>query len=479
MKLCVSLTEDTTAALVARMAELAELADLFEVRADFVRDLDLAAVLRARVKPLLFTCRPESEGGRCPDRDQERRRRMLSEAVELGFDLVDVNARGAFDDVVASKAGRGLVLSWHDLEGTPDDLDSIYDRMAALGPDIVKIAVTARSIADLGRLLAFAARHAGDAAPRLVALAMGPLGVASRILGGRFGAPFTFASAAAGQEAAPGQIPARTLVDCYRVRQIGRDTRVFGLVGSDVLRSLSPAIQNRALRGARGGRGLRAAAGGVAARPRRRAPGARRLGLQRDAALQARDRELPRLRDAARGRGGIGEHGAGAGRASRRPEHRRRRCPRAAAAADRPVGRSGGDPRRRRGGARGRLRARPRGSARDGGRAAGASRPTRSRPRPVAPPPGSTSSRRLPYDVLVNATPVGSGAIPGESPVAAGPAATGQRRLRHGLRAARDAAARRRARARAASRSTASRCWWRRRWGSSRPGRARRRRSRR
>ena len=61
------------------------------------------------------------------------------------------------------------------------------------------------------------------------------------------------------------------------------------------------------------------------------------------------------------------------------------------------------------------------------------------------------TSRRSPWDVLVNATPVGSGAFPGESPVPAGRAAAGQRRLRHGLRAARDAAPRRRARERAAS----------------------------
>ena len=118
MKLCVSLTEDTTAALVARMAELAGLADLFEVRADLVRDIDLEAVLRARVKPLLFTCMPESEGGRFPDRDQEGASPSCSRgAVELGFDFVDVDARGVFPDVVAAKAGRGLVLSWHDLGG--------------------------------------------------------------------------------------------------------------------------------------------------------------------------------------------------------------------------------------------------------------------------------------------------------------------------------------------------------------------------
>jgi 3-dehydroquinate dehydratase/shikimate dehydrogenase len=244
--IAVSLTEETTAAVVDRMAALAPVADLFEVRADFVRDLDLAALLKARTKPILFTCRPESEGGRWPDPDHVARKRLLSEAAGRGFDLVDVEARSGFAEVVVSKAGRGLVLSWHDFEGTPDDLDGIHDRMAAQHPDVVKIAVTARSVADLGRLLAFASRHAGGRGPRLVALAMGPLGVASRILGGRYGAPFTFASPENGREAAPGQLPAAVLADTYRVRSIGPATRVYGLLGSDVLRSLSPAIQNRA-----------------------------------------------------------------------------------------------------------------------------------------------------------------------------------------------------------------------------------------
>ena len=246
MKLCVVLTETTTAAMAARMAELAPLADLFEIRADYVRDLDLQALLRARTRPILFTYRVESEGGRIPDADADRRRAVLLEAARLGFDLVDVEARAGFDDVVAARSKGGLVLSWHDVEGTPDDLEAVYERMAAQGPEIVKIVVTARSVRDLGRLLAFAARHAQDRAPRLLALAMGPYGVASRVLGGRFGAPFTYGSVATGRESAPGQLTARTLDAVYRARSIGPQTRVYGLLGSDVLRSLSPAIQNRA-----------------------------------------------------------------------------------------------------------------------------------------------------------------------------------------------------------------------------------------
>ena len=62
--------------------------------------------------------------------------------------------------MIAEKAGKGLVLSYHDLEGTPEDLDGLYASMAEQGADIVKIAVTPRSIADLGRLFEFAARGA-------------------------------------------------------------------------------------------------------------------------------------------------------------------------------------------------------------------------------------------------------------------------------------------------------------------------------
>jgi 3-dehydroquinate dehydratase/shikimate dehydrogenase len=230
------------------MDALAPVADLFEVRADYARDLDLDALLRARAKPLLFTCRPESEGGCWPDADADGRRRLLRQAVERGFDLVDVELRSGFDDVIAAKAGDGLVVSFHDLDGLPDDLDGLHARMAATGADVVKIVGTARSVADLGRLTAFAHRPRSSPEPGrgLVALAMGPLGVPSRILGGRHGAPFTYASPLAGKEAAPGQIPAAVLAAEYRVRSIGPGTRVYGVLGSDVLRSLSPAIHNRA-----------------------------------------------------------------------------------------------------------------------------------------------------------------------------------------------------------------------------------------
>jgi 3-dehydroquinate dehydratase/shikimate dehydrogenase len=243
--ICISLTEETTAGLIDRMVDLAPVADLFEVRADHVLDLDLLTLLRARSRPLLLTCRSVSQGGRFPD-DDPRRRLILLEAVKRGFDYVDVEHTSAFYDVMLEKTGRGLVVSHHDFEGTPGDLDALYGRMSEQGADVVKIAVTPRSVGDVGRLLAFAARTAERGGPPLVALAMGPLGMATRVLAGRYGAPFTFASPEWGAEAAPGQIPAAELGDLYRARQVTPATRVYGILGADVARSLSPVLHNRA-----------------------------------------------------------------------------------------------------------------------------------------------------------------------------------------------------------------------------------------
>lgn len=244
-QICVSLTEETTEGLIDRMADLAPVADLFEIRGDLVLDLDLLTILRAKTRPLLFACRAASEGGRWSDTETRRRMNLL-EAVKRGFEYVDVEYRSDFFDVMMEKSGSGLVVSYHDMEGMPDDLDSLYFKMCNKGADIVKIAVTPHSIADVGRLLEFAEQTSKGGGKPLIAIAMGPLGVITRVVAGRYGAPFTFASAAPGAESAPGQVPAALMADLYRVREVTAATRVYGVLGADVTRSLSPALQNRA-----------------------------------------------------------------------------------------------------------------------------------------------------------------------------------------------------------------------------------------
>ena len=89
-RICVSLTEETTAGLIDRMAELAGVGrPVRDPRRPACWTSTCSTILRARTRPLLLTCRPASEGGRWPD-DDPRRRLMLLEGVKRGFDYVDV-----------------------------------------------------------------------------------------------------------------------------------------------------------------------------------------------------------------------------------------------------------------------------------------------------------------------------------------------------------------------------------------------------
>jgi 3-dehydroquinate dehydratase/shikimate dehydrogenase len=243
--ICASLTEETTDAVLARMAELGEAADLFEIRGDLVQDLDLLKLIRLRSKPLVFCCRTPVEGGFWKEGEASRRHTLL-EAIRRGFDYVDIEHRSEFLDIMTEKSGRGLIVSYHDFESTPPRLRELYEAMKEQGADFVKLAFMPKSMEDVGRLVRLSAEVFREGGPPLLAVAMGPMGLLTRLAGGRYGAPFTFASACEGKETAPGQVAASEMASLYRVRRVGPKTRVYGVLGAGVLRSLSPVLHNRA-----------------------------------------------------------------------------------------------------------------------------------------------------------------------------------------------------------------------------------------
>src|ERR1700747_3300546 len=82
----------------------------------------------------------------------------------------------------------------------------------------------------------------------LVGLCMGEQGIISRVLGVRAGSAFTFAAVSPDERTAPGQATAQDLRNVYRIEQVDAATRVYGVVGDPIEHSLSPAIMNTALR---------------------------------------------------------------------------------------------------------------------------------------------------------------------------------------------------------------------------------------
>jgi len=138
-----------------------------------------------------------------------------------------------------------LILSHHDLHGTPPELDEIFDRLLASPAGVVKAVFTARDARDSCRVLE--QLHRRGRRRQMIAMTMGEPGLLTRVLARKFGARLTFAALERGAESAPGQPTIGELHDIYRWRTLNQRTRVFGVIGWPVTHSLSPRLHNAAM----------------------------------------------------------------------------------------------------------------------------------------------------------------------------------------------------------------------------------------
>lgn len=132
------------------------------------------------------------------------------QAIAPFVDCVDIELGTPISkEILACSKGKTILVSEHDFEKTPsiDALQSMVDRALLQGADIIKIAVMARSIADVTRLL----RFTEDCKVPLVTIAMGPLGSVSRVIAPLFGSLFTYGFIH--RPVAPGQLSVEKLIE--------------------------------------------------------------------------------------------------------------------------------------------------------------------------------------------------------------------------------------------------------------------------
>ena len=118
--------------------------------------------------------------------------------------------------------------------------------MVKFPADFYKIVSTATTLYDNVTMMKFLEKF-GDQ-HSLVGLCMGEQGIISRLLGVRAGSVFTFAAVSPDEKTAPGQTTAQELRNTYRIEQMDAATRIYGVAGDPVAHSLSPVIMNAALR---------------------------------------------------------------------------------------------------------------------------------------------------------------------------------------------------------------------------------------
>jgi 3-dehydroquinate dehydratase/shikimate dehydrogenase len=214
---------------------------LVELRLDYIQgEVNVRRLLKDRPCPVIVTCRRKADGGRW-EHSEEARQTLLRTAIVEGADYVDLE-----DDVAAGIRRYGAtkrLISHHDFQKTPADLTLLHKRLASMDADVVKIAAMANHPTDNLRMLQMV--HASKLPT--VGICMGDIGVPTRILAGRYGAPFTFATFNDDRALAPGQIGWRQMREMYRYETITPATKIYGVVADPVAHSLSPVVHNAAL----------------------------------------------------------------------------------------------------------------------------------------------------------------------------------------------------------------------------------------
>jgi len=239
--------------------------DIVEFRVDLLMEADLSLDARiGQIKdlvaesplPCIVTCRPEWEGGLYAG-DEDERVSMFEALgtadsppayidVELKAYTASANIRQkinlAVDHPKQERHVRTrLILSSHDFSGRPADLTrTLLAMQAEPACAVVKVAYRARSIRDNLELFDILSERQKPT----IALGMGEFGLMSRVLAPKFGGFLTFASLRDESATAPGQPTIDDLLGMYRFRSIGKDTRVYGVIGWPVTQSMSPLIHN-------------------------------------------------------------------------------------------------------------------------------------------------------------------------------------------------------------------------------------------
>src|SRR5262245_19112437 len=182
--ICVTIGRGRHASLAEEWKAAAEAGvELVELRLDCLRrDPDLKRILKDRLTPAVVTIRRGVDGGLWRG-NEEKRQQLLREAIALGVDYIDLEMDIAAKIRRFGKTKR--IISYHNVKTTPVDVQDIAEACEALDPDVVKLATSATNLAEASRVL-----HLGSAAKvPTILIAMGEIGVFTRILAAKYGAP--------------------------------------------------------------------------------------------------------------------------------------------------------------------------------------------------------------------------------------------------------------------------------------------------
>ena len=257
-RICLTLTGKTLAEDIAQYESQRYFTDMVELRVDLLKKSERAKAATFPTTlaksamwkvPVVLTFRRKCDGGAFTGSESERVKffeKILAQrrkGAKVRFDYVDFEEGFGGEKLLklAHGAGAKVVRSLHKFDGPVKGLAS---KLRALGKDgdIAKIAFMPRNLGDVAKVFAIT-HNAQLTIPNLV-IAMGASGLATRVLAGRLGSPWTYASV--GGLGDIGHVTPRDLVRDYRFRSVTKNAALYGVTGWPLLKTRSPELHNAA-----------------------------------------------------------------------------------------------------------------------------------------------------------------------------------------------------------------------------------------
>jgi 3-dehydroquinate dehydratase/shikimate dehydrogenase len=253
-RVCVAVTGSDPTEMVEKAEALVRDNSFLEFRLDYLSRPALALPKIKRFSEyhpqvvVVGTCRRVASGGKFRG-SLASELEILGKAAAAGCQLLDLELQSASkckpEQLKRLRTRAALILSFHDFRGARK-LEETLEKMTAFPADFYKIVTTATTLYDNVAMMKLLEKRSDKYS--LIGLCMGEPGIISRVLGVRAGSVFTFAAASPDEKTAPGQVTAQELSGTYRIEQVDAATRVYGVAGDPVAHSLSPALMNAALR---------------------------------------------------------------------------------------------------------------------------------------------------------------------------------------------------------------------------------------
>ncbi len=219
-----------------------------ELRLDLFQTIDtehIKNLLQNTTHPVLLTLRKTSQGGKFRGTEREREG-LIEQLLTLNPPLFDLeyDMRPAFlQEMMQRHPLTQFLLSYHDFQSIPADLEEIYHSMQDLPAFSYKIAVRVRSTNEALKVLLFAKKY-----PKISVVCMGAEGAFARVLGPIVGNQIDYASVDSKEKTGPGQLSEREFMDIYHYPSLNPATAIYGLIGDPIEHSIGHLHHNAVFR---------------------------------------------------------------------------------------------------------------------------------------------------------------------------------------------------------------------------------------